>query len=245
MKLEHFEEKGLKVFLAGASFNFRQAKLQEEAFCQQINLALKSGGFPEGTLYSGKQVHGDRIEYCGGQNGQGEAFGRSFMDTDGLITDKSEVILMTKFADCTPILLYDPVKKAQCLVHSGWLGSAKEIGRKAVQSMQAHFNSQLKDLMAMVGPSIGQVDYQVDEVVYQAFEKRTDRMNYFKPDPHEAGKYYLDMTQANVCLLLDAGLKESQIYADTRSTFSSSQLHSARREGTNYQLNAIFSMIQA
>ena len=52
---------------------------------------------------------------------------------DGLITDEPGVALVCFAADCTPVLLFDPVKNVAAAVHAGWRGTANGIVRKAVE----------------------------------------------------------------------------------------------------------------
>ena len=53
-----------------------------------------------------------------------------FDNVDGLITDKKNFNLVLFFADCTPVLIYDPVKKAIANIHSGWKGTAKKLHKR-------------------------------------------------------------------------------------------------------------------
>ena len=56
-------------------------------------------------------------------------------DVDGLITNKPNIILSTRYADCTPLFFFDPVKKVIASVHSGWKGTVKKIGLKTINKM--------------------------------------------------------------------------------------------------------------
>ena len=59
----------------------------------------------------------------------------SFCDVDGLVTDRSGVALVTQFADCTPLLFCDPIKKVIATSHAGWRGTVKLIGKVTVEKM--------------------------------------------------------------------------------------------------------------
>ena len=52
--------------------------------------------------------------------GKGPFTDRDYTDVDGLITNVPGIILSTFHADCPPVYIVDPVKKAIGLVHSGW-----------------------------------------------------------------------------------------------------------------------------
>jgi YfiH family protein len=83
------------------------------------------------------------------------------LKADAIITDNPEVTLFMRFADCVPILLYDPGRGAVGIVHAGWQGTVKRVAAAAVQSMQAAFGSRPADIIAGVGPSIGPDHYEV------------------------------------------------------------------------------------
>ena len=70
---------------------------------------------------------------------------------------------MLFYADCTPIMIVDPVQKGAALLHAGWRGTVGAIGPKAVSVMKETFHSQPRDLVAAIGPSIGPKDYEVDD----------------------------------------------------------------------------------
>ena len=70
----------------------------------------------------------------------------SFQDIDGLITNQSGVALVTQYADCTPLIFCDPVKKVIATSHSGWRGTVKEIGKLTVEKMMREFGSDPADI---------------------------------------------------------------------------------------------------
>lgn len=232
---------GLSHYVAGSAYNFRQAEVGEQVI-QDANRALATMGIQPQALYSGTQVHGVNIEYCDGQTGQDGLYGKIFPDTDGLITDRPEIALLIKYADCTPIVLFDPVKKVQALLHSGWRGTVQEIASHAIERMETDFHCQREHLVAYLGPSIDQANYEVGPEVYAAFSAFPDRDQFFQPQP-KSDKFKLSMLDANRFLLLTNGLKEHQIDVSRQSTIESPALHSARGEGPTYGLNALITMI--
>ena len=91
---------------------------------------------------------------------------------DGLITNKKDIVLLTFYADCVPILLYDPVCNVIASVHSGWMGTLKEIGGKAVEKMVREFGINPQNIEAVIGPSIGKCCFEVSEDVFCAFNDK-------------------------------------------------------------------------
>ena len=59
-----------------------------------------------------------------------------YNSTDGLITNKKDIILATTNADCILMLFFDPQKKVIANVHSGWKGTLQEISIEAVKKMK-------------------------------------------------------------------------------------------------------------
>lgn len=231
---------GLSHLVAGADYDFRLARVGDLRFAAELERAVAQLQSESAVVYSGAQVHGVNIEYCDGLRGEDFLGGKLFPQTDGLITDQPDVLLLIKYADCTPIVLYDPLKKVQAVVHSGWRGTVQEIAAHALERMESDFQCRREDLVAYVGPSIAQANYEVGPEVYEAFAAFSARDQFFRP---QGEKFLLSMTDANVSLLLAHGLTPTQLEVSRISTFTSPALHSARREGADYGLNALLTKI--
>jgi YfiH family protein len=88
---------------------------------------------------------------------------------DALITTQRGIAIAFSFADCAPILLYDPVKQAIGIAHGGWRGTARGIAAATIAAMQEHFGCQPDHIYAGIGPAIGPCCYEVSEAVRQLF----------------------------------------------------------------------------
>ena len=93
---------------------------------------------------------------------------------DGLITNQPGCVLSMNFADCAPIFLYDPRRKAIGLGHAGWRGAVVEMPGAMVRAMTAEFDSDPADLIAAVGPCIGPCCYEVGDEVIAGVRKAFD-----------------------------------------------------------------------
>lgn len=228
---------GLLNYIGGSDYNFRTVTATNESIHSDFERLIKQANIKNPLkIYTGHQTHLTNVAYCDGENGEPFIIGRQFQETDGLITDKENIALVVKFADCTPIILFDPVKKIQTIVHSGWRGTVGEISKEALRKMTEEFNSNKKDVLAYVGPSIAQENYEVGAEVYDAFSMNPDRDTFFKPNGE---KYLMDMALANTKILLAAGIPEENIEVESATTYSDERLHSARKEGKEYGLNAM------
>lgn len=230
---------GLNNQIFGCPYNFRYQTMKEKII-DQVNEAVEKMDISPLEVYSCHQQHTGQVVYADGMNGNAFICGRIFDNSDGLITDKEDIALFVKFADCTPIVLYDPVQRVQAIVHSGWRGTAQRISHNALNQMIENHDCQLEDIIAFVGPSIDQENYEVGPEVYDAFKDFKRRDTFFKP---EGNKYLLDMSMANVTLLKQIGITEDRMEVDHTSTYNDNRLHSARKEGSTYQLNAMFTIM--
>ncbi len=129
---------------------------------------------------------------------------------DGLVTDRRGLTLTMRFADCTPILLYDPVKHAIGLAHAGWRGTVLGAGVSALQAMVTAFGTRPVDVQAGIGPSIGPDHYQVGEEVVAAVRQAfgdTEGLIRRAAD----GSAYLDLWAANRRALERAGVRQIEV----------------------------------
>ena len=112
-----------------------------------------------------------------------------------------------RFADCVPLVYYDPRKHVVGLVHAGWQGTLQQIAAEGVRLLQEKYNSNPKDVIVGIGPSICGECYQVREDVYQQFLSAfgQDAKEFFTR--RESG-LYLDLWAANIYTLKQAGVRQ-------------------------------------
>lgn len=116
------------------------------------------------------QVHGDGICVVSEKDrGKGLHRNSDITHCDALITNRSEVVLVTFHADCVPVFFYDKLLNVIALVHSGWRGTASDISGKTVRKMAEEFGSSPEDIIAVIGPSINKCCFEVDRDVYMHF----------------------------------------------------------------------------
>lgn len=159
-------------------------------------------------------------------------FKPTFSDVDGLITNQSGVALVTQYADCTPLVFCDPVKKVIATSHAGWRGTVKLIGKVTVEKMVKDFGCNPKDIIAGIGPCINKCCYEVDEPVYNEFVKIPflNLQNILTEKPN--GRYMLDLVEANRQILVNSGLLDENIdCSDICTNCNCEDLHSHRATG--------------
>ena len=125
---------------------------------------------------------------------------------DIILTRDPAVTLYMRFADCVPIMLFDPVRAAVGLAHAGWLGTVRGAARVAVEAMRAEFGSRPNDILAAIGPSIGPDHYEIGPDVLQkvaeAFGDDTGSLVQYRD-----GRSYLDLWSSNGLQLEQAGVR--------------------------------------
>jgi polyphenol oxidase len=148
-------------------------------------------------------VHGTTVVYADAPRPADEPPQKA----DVVLTDRPEVTLFMRFADCTPILLYDPVRKAAGLAHAGWMGTVLQVAGVAVRAMEERYGSKPKDIVAIIGPAICAEHYPVGpEVVEQVRGVFGVEAEHILPDIN--GLSCFDLWNANRLVLEKAGVEK-------------------------------------
>ncbi len=196
---------------------------------------LQALGIPNGArLVTARQVHSDVIHLVT-EPPAGPLLG------DGLVTDTPGLALAVLVADCLPVILADPKRKAIGVFHAGWRGTVKRIVQKGVGRMRMHFGSRPGDLRAALGPGVHRCCYKVGEEVRENFRSQFAYADALFHEIRESDpvreKYpllfltarapghsvlpvniFLDLVEANRRQLLDAGLLRRNIWASELCT---------------------------
>ncbi|MBS3774357.1 MAG: peptidoglycan editing factor PgeF [Bacteroidales bacterium] len=153
-------------------------------------------------------------------------------ETDALVSDLPEVCLSVLTADCVPLLLYDPEKKAVAAAHAGWRGTVQSIALETVDVMKEQFGCRPQNIRAGIGPSIGPKNYEVGGNVVRAVHDNPNIHTESVIKKKSNGKALLNLWEANRQQLLIGGLKEDHVEMAGICTFESHEtFFSARRLG--------------
>jgi len=196
-------------------------------------------------LISLKQIHSDVIHLF-------DAAPTESCQGDASVTKRPGLLLGVQTADCVPILIVDPEKRAVAAIHAGWRGTLQRIVVKAIGQMQMQFKSKPADLLAAVGTSIGGCCYEVGTEVATQFQSQfAEAPEWFdefrtgdEPNPiqwlnmmppgHQPPpkNVLLDLRKANRAQLLGAGLRAANIFvSDLCTACRRDLLFSYRKEG--------------
>ncbi len=202
---------------------------KRENVLKNYEILCSAVGIETENLVLSKQTHTNNVKIVTKEHRGTGITKPEFCDVDGLITNESGVALVTQYADCTPLLFCDPVKKVIATSHAGWRGTVKLIGKVTVQKMQSEFGCNPKDIIAGIGPCIGNCCYEVDEPVFSEFSKidfiNTQDIFVSKPN----GKYMLNLVEANRLILINSGILPQNIdCSDICTCCNCDDLHSHR-----------------
>ena len=183
---------------------------ETEKVIENYGIFAKAAELGEDGFVFSRQVHRDDIRVCTEEDRQTLPPNTPY-EADGLITKVEGLPLLIFTADCTPVLLYDPVCRAVGAVHAGWRGTVLDIVGKAVRKMQTEFGCKAGDIRAAIGPCISQCCFETGEEVYTALfdllGEKTDEFAVKKP----MGKYMIDLKGVNAYLLKAAGVGSVEI----------------------------------
>lgn len=166
-------------------------------------------------------------------------------DIDGLITNVKGAILATTFSDCTPLFFYDPIKNVIGNIHSGWGGTTKKIGAKAVDMLVNQMGCNPKNILCFIGPHIRKDHFLVNDDVKEIFEntfpdicKNYNVIEETNLHNEKWKQYRIDTTLINKIMLKEKGILEENIFDCNLCTVCNKDMfHSRRAEGIDYEVN--------
>ncbi len=225
---------GFSKSYGGHSLNLGFTKDDSRAAVERNRAALQrevgaNGGKQLWPLVTLRQIHSDLI-HCVSEPPQEQPVG------DGLITSTPGILLAVQTADCLPVVLVDPKRRAVGVFHAGWRGTVQRIVEKGVGEMRGCFGTRPRDIKAAIGPGIHGCCYQVGEEVRVNFESQfayaADLFREVKESDPVREKYpllfltarapghselptniFLDLVEANRRQLMDAGVSSKNIHA--------------------------------
>jgi YfiH family protein len=194
-----------------------------------LNLALVGGDAPEARrrnsallledfapgaeLADMEQVHGRTVVRAGGPRQR----------CDGLVTDRRDVVLMVRVADCVPVLLADSGAGVIGAAHAGRKGVAAGVVPACVEQMRL---LGARTVSAWIGPHICGRCYEVP----QALRDEVAAVEPATASTTSWGTPGLAIGAGVAAQLERLGV---QVYDVSRCTLESPGLYSYRRDGTS------------
>lgn len=249
------EENRQRFFKQVGAKDFSLAALRQTHSAQVFQVGRGAAGAPEyrppDCPGAGEVRDSGTEAAAGGPNSASPAPGEGSAPAgDALLTNQPGILLSVRVADCVPILVADPRRRAIAAVHAGWRGSLERIVEKAVGEMHRVFESDPADLLAAIGPSIRACCYEVGPEVVDAFRSRFEASEEFfeaRPPGHDldctlAG--HLDLVAVARHQLRSAELRASNIHVAQFCTACRTDLfYSHRKEcGHTGRMTAVIGM---
>lgn len=155
---------------------------------------------------------------------------------DGLITNKSNIALVTKSKDCNSIFIIDTKNKIIGNIHSGWKGTLHSIITIAINQMKEKYNSVSKDIKIVFNPSIRECCFEVDNDVYDLFIKKYKDKSYYQK---VGNKYHINLVKIIKDEVKKIGIIEENIIDNNICTLCNRKLFNSHRNNDielNYAL---------
>lgn len=207
-------------------------KDSEENLMQNYAIAANVFGLEKEDVCRTYQTHTATVVYADeNERGRGISFPNFDYGVDGLVTDKKDLLLSVRTADCVPILFYDTNANICGAVHAGWRGAVGLIAKNAIELMEK-LGAKRENILAAIGPCIGECCYEVGGEVRDEFMKLDNKYSsFFKP---QNDKFMLDLTGVNEAILIDIGIKPENISsAHICTKCNGDKFFSHRRNGVN------------
>ena len=252
-KLLEYSDVISHAYSIGKNVNFRTARVNKqqlpeqelkkamqdyENLCKAINVDYKN-------VVKTNQEHTDNIAIANKKINQNfpDINLEEYSRTDGIITQKENLVLSTTNADCILLLFFDPVTKTIANTHSGWKGTLQRISVKTVEKMVNEFGCKSEDIICCICPSIRKCHFEVDKDVKDLFEEEFKDLNIGKntdimEKQKDKEKWNIDTVLINKIMLEKAGLKTEKIIdSGLCSVCNKNLIHSFRVEKQGYGLN--------
>lgn len=142
---------------------FEEQKVLKSDYIENAFFTLRDQNEPNFGV-TPQQTHSDNIEFVDER--------ANYPNTDGLILTKPQQSCHLRFADCTPLIFYNPKLNIGAVSHAGWRGTVQKIGVKTIEKMGGNPS----DIIVVIGPAIGLCCYEVsEEVKNKLLETVTDK----------------------------------------------------------------------
>ena len=172
--------------------------LEESALLNKKTLFEK---FKVNKIYTAKQIHSSNISIVKENKTEYE-------DTDALITNIDNSVIMLNYADCVPIILYNKKNNIGSVIHAGWRGTESEITKKTVEIITKEMGTNPEEITALIGPAIGKCCFETDEEVFERLIKNRNQKELYE---QKGNKYFIDLKLLNKYQLINSGVKNIDI----------------------------------
>lgn len=151
---------------------------------------------------------------------------------DALITNRQNIVIYVKIADCAGILIYEPTAECVAAIHSGWKGTKLNIAGKTIKELQKQYNAKPSNMLVYISPMASAKNYEVGREFFDYFPKDVLYENN--------NKLFYDNLKMIISQLVAAGIKSENIEYSVLCTIDNNDLHSFRRDKENSGRMAVY-----
>lgn len=256
LKITEFEKKGAKAFFTSrkkgvSKENYKSLNLGLHTQDKNANviknrkLVAKKLKLNFSSFTTAEQIHSNNV-YVVKENDSGKGsldYNNSLKNIDALITNSSNIVLFSYYADCVPLYFFDPQNKVIALAHAGWKGTLTKIALKVLKKMKLNFSTKIDNCLVAIGPAISKKNYEVDKNLIKKFDKEFKNISNFVAQKSE-NKYLLDLKSLNENMLLETGVSKENLIKSKHCTYEDNEnFFSYRRDnGKTGRMASIISL---
>lgn len=155
----------------------------------------------------------------------------SGFDGDVLMTNRPNIPLQIRIADCASIMLFDPIKKVAANIHAGWRGLSGRIIHESTRKICDRYGCRSENILAAISPSLGPCCSRFTNP-----EKELPRfMHKFISEENT-----VDFWSAAICHLRECGIKKDHVENPRVCTFCNpEEFFSFRREKSSGRFSTV------
>jgi YfiH family protein len=167
------------------------------------------------------QVHGPTVAEANDDGCVGPA--------DAVLTYRQDLALVMRGADCPLIFIADPIGGGVAIAHASWRSTLTRLSSRLVLHLAARVNSPVSEFVACICPSAGPCCYEVGQDVKTAVAGKLSPTVAANCLIDRGERTFMDLWQANVLDLVQAGLSEQNIHVSRVCTICSGDMFPSHR----------------
>jgi YfiH family protein len=192
---------------ASLNMSFKEGDFESRVL-QNWNRLAMAFAIPLDQFITLNQVHGDNIFVI---KPYGEYLPMDgVLNYDAIVTNRQNLAICIKTADCVPVFIVDRAKKIIASVHAGWKSTALEISAKVIRLLYEKYGSFPWDILAAIGPAIGPCCFELDEETTYIFRSQKNHKDFLFPG-EKLNKWIVDLPEANRRQIMNCGIPEENI----------------------------------
>ena len=229
-EIEEFDKLGIKAIYG--TINLGDSRELKKSISYELEMIEKLG-LGDKTIVYANQTHSTNIAIIK------DKIEELYLDTDGFLTNRKDIVLFTQYADCLPIYAYDKKNQVAGICHAGWKGAFDGIQKNMIKNMIDEYDSNPKDIMIGLGIGISTDNYEVGAEFFESYYRKYGKNMTRKIFSIKDNKYHYDNIEFNRLMLLEVGIEEKNMIISDKCTFRD-EFHSYRRDGKRSGRNGAF-----